>query len=328
MDHTPHRTADAATAPQTSPALTTRAMIADQAFAATGQGEPPAAANETPAQGASVAATVPRLTSVDSPASTPAAVTVTLATPAQPPAGRHMTTATTQPDAPQAPALQMPVATSPATPVQAAAISAAPVPALPTAAPVTSPPALTSSTATPTSAELTASASAVPNTPAQQAASALVSFGGSQGTHHVTVQLNPLELGRLQIRIDQPNDGAARVTLTAERPQTLDLLVHDQGELQRALDQAGVPAEGRSVTFHLAAATPDLQADPSRTASPPPSSGSAAGDLSGGSHGGAQQGPQREGSAAGQPRMAGGSPQQDDTPRAARWLRTGIDITA
>ena len=45
----------------------------------------------------------------------------------------------------------------------------------------------------------------------------------------------------------QPKDGPAQVTVTAERPQTLDLLVRDQARLSRALDQAGVRAEGRSV---------------------------------------------------------------------------------
>ncbi len=199
----------------------------------------------------------------------------------------------------------------PETPLPAPALSAGATPAA--AAPATTAPA----------------ASSAAPAPAQQAMHALVSLGSSQGTHHVTVQLDPQELGRLQIRIEQPQDGPARVALTAERPGTLDLLVRDQAQLRHALDQAGVPAEGRALTFHLAASAPDPLADASRTALASGTSGSAAGDLTGGGRGGAQQGPQRDGASAGQPRMTGAAADPPaDIPRAAPWLRAGIDITA
>jgi hypothetical protein len=120
------------------------------------------------------------------------------------------------------------------------------------------------------------------------------------------------------------------VTVTAERSQTLDLLVRDQTRLSRALDQAGVPAEGRSVTFHLAATVSNASADPSRNAPSPAtpgaqSTGSGASDAGNGSN----RGPQRDGYASGPWRMADGSNDlEDDTPRTVRWLRAGIDITA
>ncbi len=172
-----------------------------------------------------------------------------------------------------------------------------------------------------------------PPTPAQQVLPALVSLGHSQGVRHVTVRLDPQELGRLQIRVEQPKDGPARVTLTAERPQTLDLLMRDQAQLHRALDQAGVPAEGRSISFHLAAThpaaiTPDPVADPSRAALPTVASGGSAAPGSG-DGGGAQRGPQRDSFPAGFQRKAADTIDLEDAPpRTARWLRTGIDITA
>jgi hypothetical protein len=114
--------------------------------------------------------------------------------------------------------------------------------------------------------------------------------------------------------------------VTAERPQTLDLLVRDQAGLGRALDQAGVPAEGRAVTFHLSA-TPGTSADPSRST---PASTTQTANMSAGDTGnGSDRGAQRDGYATGQRRFAGGPDDpQDDIPRAVRWLRTGIDITA
>jgi flagellar hook-length control protein FliK len=73
------------------------------------------------------------------------------------------------------------------------------------------------------------------------------------GTQRLTLRLDPPELGHVQIRIDRPADAPARVDITVERTETLTLLLRDQPQLQRALDQAGVPPDGRSVTFHVAA---------------------------------------------------------------------------
>jgi flagellar hook-length control protein FliK len=171
-------------------------------------------------------------------------------------------------------------------------------------------------------------------TPAQQVVPALISLGRTQGSAHVTVRLDPQELGHLQIRVEQPKDGPARVTLTVERSQTLDLLVRDQAQLHRALDQAGVPADGRSVTFHLAAnplaaPTPDALADPSRSDPPAAAPGSSGASLASSDGGGTQHGPPRDGPASGQPRMAAGATDpQAPSPYAARWVRAGIDITA
>jgi len=225
-------------------------------------------------------------------------------------------------------------ATSPAPTPDATALAASATPASsdPGAAPASAALAPRAAIATEPAAA-SPSARAAPSdtpTPAQQAVPALVSLGGGQGIRQVTVRLEPVELGRLQIRLVQPKDGPAQVTVTAERPQTLDLLVRDEARLSRALDQAGVPAEGRSVTFHLAAAAPGTSADPSRNApSPatpgPQSDGTGASDAGNGS----DRGPQRDGYASGQRRLATGSNElEDDTPRAVRWLRTGINITA
>ena len=76
------------------------------------------------------------------------------------------------------------------------------------------------------------------------------------GAQRLTVRLDPPELGQVQVRIDRPPDAPARVEITVEKPETLTLLLRDQPQLQHALDQAGVPPEGRSVTFHIASPEP------------------------------------------------------------------------
>lgn len=84
---------------------------------------------------------------------------------------------------------------------------------------------------------------------------------GPAGTQQITIQLRPEELGQVQIRILRDPAGAPTVQVTAERPETLALLRQDAGHLHRALDQAGLPQAGRSLSFHPATtpATPGSQ---------------------------------------------------------------------
>jgi hypothetical protein len=100
-----------------------------------------------------------------------------------------------------------------------------------------------------------ATARPAPATPAQQLMPVLVTLAagtaGSSGA--VTVTLDPLELGRVEISVRTERDAKARVHVMAERPETLLLLLRDQASLDRALAQAGVGAEGRTIAFDLAA---------------------------------------------------------------------------
>lgn len=90
-------------------------------------------------------------------------------------------------------------------------------------------------------------------TPAAQVAPVIVSMASGQaGNQQLVVQLAPDELGKVEIRIDRTQDGPASVQVTAERPETLQLLQHDAPALQRTLDQAGLAPEGRTLSFHLA----------------------------------------------------------------------------
>ena len=127
----------------------------------------------------------------------------------------------------------------------------------------------------------------------------------ADGTQRVTMRLDPPELGRVQVRIDRPTDASARVEITVEKAETLTLLLRDQTQLQRALDQAGVPVEGRSVTFHIASPEPAPRSDASPTPMPTP------GVAAGGPNGNGSHGAQRNG---GQPdRHQSGMPDTSDT---------------
>ena len=159
---------------------------------------------------------------------------------------------------------------------------------------------------------------------AAQLAPALVQMGHApDGAQRLTVRLDPPELGQVQVRIDRPSEAAPRVEITVEKPETLTLLLRDQPQLQHALDLAGVPAEGRSITFHIASPEPALRNSEPATA---PASGVAAGGLNNdGSHGAPRQG----GQSARQQSPAQDSGETEFTPIGLTgWLRGGLDITA
>jgi flagellar hook-length control protein FliK len=171
---------------------------------------------------------------------------------------------------------------------------------------------------------ITAAAPSHAASPAAQIAPALVQMGHApDGAQRLTVRLDPPELGHVQVRIDRPAEAAARVEITVEKPETLTLLLRDQPQLQHALDLAGVPSEGRSVTFHIASPEPTPRSSEPATA---PAPGVAAGGLSNdGSHGTPRQGGQ---SGRQQPSAQGGSETEFTPISPTGWLRGGLDITA
>jgi hypothetical protein len=163
--------------------------------------------------------------------------------------------------------------------------------------------------------------------PADQVAPALVAMGHApDGAQRLTMRLTPPELGQVQIRIDRSPDAAARVDITVEKTETLTLLLRDQPQLQRALDQAGVPPEGRSVTFHVMAPEPASRAE---VLSVPASSGATSNGLAGEY---SQSASRQGGHPAQQQTAADGSDEavQADIapPPWMRWSRAGLDITA
>ena len=72
-----------------------------------------------------------------------------------------------------------------------------------------------------------------------------------RGDEALTIALDPVELGRVEVSIGQGKE-AGQIRIMAERPETLALLQRDQRELDRALNQAGLSDMGRSLSFSLA----------------------------------------------------------------------------
>jgi flagellar hook-length control protein FliK len=223
------------------------------------------------------------------------------ATPTTPPSAKTTTTATETrsaalfalPDGTPSTAAPQALSPSPATAVTA-------ISATPATSPATAP------VATPVLRTPTTPAPAPASTPAAQIAPALISVAQSaSGTQRLTIRLDPPELGTVQIRLERPADAPTQVEINVQRPETMTLLMRDQPHLQHALDQAGVPAEGRTLNFQL---DPQDQ----RGTSGDPGSG----------HG------RRTPTPAAQQMQAEPDDPDDSTAGTMRWSRVALDITA
>jgi len=151
---------------------------------------------------------------------------------------------------------------------------------------------------------------------------------GKDGTSHVTIRLDPAELGQVQIRIARAQDGTATVTVAAERAETLASLQGDLGHLHQALDRAGF-SEQRSISMQLGTGA-DQQGG--QGGNPGSSQNGSMGAGNGGMpHGGFQQGGSQQG--ARQERQQGsgaGGPARQPGHAAEPGLsgRSGVDFTA
>lgn len=79
------------------------------------------------------------------------------------------------------------------------------------------------------------------------------------GSSRIQIQLDPAELGRVEIRLDVGADGKTGVTVTADNRAALDALQRDARGLERALSDAGLKADAGSLSFNLRGEQNDQQ---------------------------------------------------------------------
>lgn len=196
---------------------------------------------------------------------------------------------------------------------QAGALTPSPLNALIAAPPVTAESRSTQATATPQSP-----AAQVAQTIAEPVKIVLTSpvQAGSTAPHVITIQITPEQMGKVEVRIERTNDGPAKIQLTAERPETLSRLVHDQSQLQEALNNAGIPQHSRTIEFSLASPATDGSAFSSSSFGSNTASGNSAGN-----------GSQRQSSAYYNPDL-NNSNEGSAVPTQSLIVRPGIDITA
>jgi len=71
------------------------------------------------------------------------------------------------------------------------------------------------------------------------------------GTDRINIQLRPQELGRVDVKMEVGHDGKLLAVISADKPETLDLLQRDQRSLQDALSNAGLDLDSNSLSFNL-----------------------------------------------------------------------------
>jgi flagellar hook-length control protein FliK len=71
------------------------------------------------------------------------------------------------------------------------------------------------------------------------------------GNSRLTVALHPVELGRVEVKLDIDKDKNVTATIVVDRPATLDLLRNDAKALERALQDAGLQTGSGSLSFNL-----------------------------------------------------------------------------
>ena len=87
-------------------------------------------------------------------------------------------------------------------------------------------------------------------TPADQV-SVVMQRAIASGTTSMTIALNPLELGKVEVKLDINKDGAVQANVIADRPETLTMLQNDHSSLHQALHNAGLTTDANSLNFSL-----------------------------------------------------------------------------
>ncbi len=78
-----------------------------------------------------------------------------------------------------------------------------------------------------------------------------IGLGALQGRRSLDVKLSPDELGTVEIRLEISKDSKVSAKITADRPETLALMMGDTTTLRNALDQTGLTTGADSLQFSL-----------------------------------------------------------------------------
>lgn len=71
------------------------------------------------------------------------------------------------------------------------------------------------------------------------------------GNDRVSIQLNPYEMGRIDVQLEIGSEGKLRAKVMVENPATLEMLQKDAKNLEKALQDAGLQTDGDSLSFSL-----------------------------------------------------------------------------
>jgi hypothetical protein len=84
----------------------------------------------------------------------------------------------------------------------------------------------------------------------------------ADGTERITIQLDPIDLGRVEVNMVRAADGTTQITFLVDKADTFDSLSRDARSLERSLSEAGIKADTSSMQFNLRQQPqPQMQSD-------------------------------------------------------------------
>jgi hypothetical protein len=98
-----------------------------------------------------------------------------------------------------------------------------------------------------------ASQAGQPHAATQTVAANMGKAAQNGGPTDMTIQLDPPELGRVEIKLEFGADKTIKANVVVEKPETYLLLQKDSGALERALQNAGLETDSGSLNFEMAA---------------------------------------------------------------------------
>lgn len=129
--------------------------------------------------------------------------------------------------------------------------SVAPVASTPTVQAPVAPAAAAPVQHTHNAASLATPAGPINHAPVLEQVHVAIQRGKKDGIDQMTIQLEPADLGRVEVKMHTAADGQTQLSFTVDKAETLDSLARDARSLERALQEAGIKADTGSMQFNL-----------------------------------------------------------------------------
>jgi hypothetical protein len=91
----------------------------------------------------------------------------------------------------------------------------------------------------------------VNHAPVREQVSIAIRQAVGNGSDEITLQLDPVELGRIQIKLHMNREGHTQLAFLVDRPETFDALSRDARILEQSLQDAGLKADTGGMQFNL-----------------------------------------------------------------------------
>jgi flagellar hook-length control protein FliK len=90
-----------------------------------------------------------------------------------------------------------------------------------------------------------------PHRAAAEQVQVAITTATKDGLDRLTLQLEPADLGRVEVRMETGLDGQTTLSFIVDKAETLDALSRDARSLERSLQEAGIKADAGGMQFNL-----------------------------------------------------------------------------